>query len=539
MDEKVRVDPRISRFILPIGCTINMDGTALFVAVASFFIAQMNELHLTLGEIITVCRDFLVVGAQYEAHPERAALTFLQRYHDDGDEFLDRIVTGDETWISHFTPETKQQSMHWRHCGSPVRTKFKQTLSVQKVMCTVFWDRKGILLIDFLPRGIVLLHDNARPHTARRTAAVLTEFVWELFDHPPYSPDLAPSDFHVFLHLKKFLSSGERFGNDEELKTLASTAASFSSASVPSAALVLIFMVLSTIDAPVQDVSLLFAIDWFVDRIRTTNNMLGDCYAAAIVEHLSKEQLMAADAAVYERSVEDCSTASMRILSIKPKIQNKKIELSDLKKDIKAAIPFMALQDKMEESYTNSEIDKILTHSEVRNNSAAAIRIYTELFPAQQHLTPKTFVAVECRLRETSCFAPVMNNAGRPRSRRTTAAEEKHSVFCRPFNSDVASKVRRVSRDSTPEQSRGLSSLPAPDARAVPQCSVEPVSAHARSALLRDAGHEFEYHQEQMAAANGHFLPMQYDDSSEPLEPQSVVVEMQSSVLTNGAARKL
>ncbi|KAJ4452299.1 hypothetical protein ANN_03819 [Periplaneta americana] len=173
----------------------------------------------------------------------------IHRYHDDGDEFLDRIVTGDETWISHFTPETKQQSMHWRHSGSPVRTKFKQTLSVRKVMCTVFWDRKGILLIDFLPRGetvnadrycetvrklrraiqnkrrgmlsagVVLLHDNSRPHTARRTAAVLTEFGWELFDDPPYSPDLAPSDFHVFLHLKKFLSSGERFGNDEELKT--------------------------------------------------------------------------------------------------------------------------------------------------------------------------------------------------------------------------------------------------------------------------------------------------------------------------------
>ncbi|KAJ4452248.1 hypothetical protein ANN_03766 [Periplaneta americana] len=130
------------------------------------------------------------------------------------------------------------------------RTKFKQTLSVRKVICTVFWDRKGILLIDFLPRGktvnadrycetlrklrraiqnkrrgmltagVVLLRDNARPHTARRTAAVLTEFEWKLFDHPPYSPDLAPSDFHVFLHLKKFLSSGERFGNDEERRRL-------------------------------------------------------------------------------------------------------------------------------------------------------------------------------------------------------------------------------------------------------------------------------------------------------------------------------
>ncbi|KAJ4435424.1 hypothetical protein ANN_18039 [Periplaneta americana] len=210
-----------------------------------------------LHEIVTkhllfkkVCARWVPKNLAPEHKMQRlgAALTFLQRYHDDGDEFLDRIVTGDETWISHFTPETKQQSMHWRHSGSPVRTKFKQTLSVRKVMCTVFWDRKGILLIDFLPRGetvnadrycetlrklrrairnkrrgmltagVVLLHDNARPHTARRTAAVLTEFGWELFDHAPYSPDLAPSDFHVFLHLKKFLSSGECFGNDEELK---------------------------------------------------------------------------------------------------------------------------------------------------------------------------------------------------------------------------------------------------------------------------------------------------------------------------------
>jgi Na+/serine symporter len=54
MDEKVHVDPRISRFILPVGCNINMNGTAMFVAIASFFIAQMNELQLSVGEIITL-----------------------------------------------------------------------------------------------------------------------------------------------------------------------------------------------------------------------------------------------------------------------------------------------------------------------------------------------------------------------------------------------------------------------------------------------------------------------------------------------------
>lgn len=54
MDEKVHVDPRISRFILPIGCNINMDGTALFVAVATIFITQMNEMQLSVGEIVTL-----------------------------------------------------------------------------------------------------------------------------------------------------------------------------------------------------------------------------------------------------------------------------------------------------------------------------------------------------------------------------------------------------------------------------------------------------------------------------------------------------
>ena len=50
-----------------------------------------------------------------------------------------------------------------------------------------------------LSRGIVLLHDNARPHTARQTQALLREqFHWDIFEHPPYSPDLALSDFFLF-----------------------------------------------------------------------------------------------------------------------------------------------------------------------------------------------------------------------------------------------------------------------------------------------------------------------------------------------------
>jgi transposase len=45
-------------------------------------------------------------------------------------------------------------------------------------------------------------HDNAHAHTAAHILALLEHFNWELFDHPPYSPDLAPSGYHLFICLK-------------------------------------------------------------------------------------------------------------------------------------------------------------------------------------------------------------------------------------------------------------------------------------------------------------------------------------------------
>ena len=64
----------------------------------------------------------------------------------------------------------------------------------------------------------ILLHDNARVHTAKATMAKLHELKWQLLPHPPYSPDLAPSDFHLFGVLKDPLR-GRHFGNESELKS--------------------------------------------------------------------------------------------------------------------------------------------------------------------------------------------------------------------------------------------------------------------------------------------------------------------------------
>ena len=54
LETKNKVDPRICRFALPIGATINMDGTALYEAVAAIFIAQVNNMELSLGQICAV-----------------------------------------------------------------------------------------------------------------------------------------------------------------------------------------------------------------------------------------------------------------------------------------------------------------------------------------------------------------------------------------------------------------------------------------------------------------------------------------------------
>jgi hypothetical protein len=83
-----------------------------------------------------------------------SALTFLERYCKDGNEFLNHIVTEDETWVSCVNVETKEQFKQWMHTHSPNKPrKFKQTLSARKLMATVFWDRKGVLLVDFMLQG--------------------------------------------------------------------------------------------------------------------------------------------------------------------------------------------------------------------------------------------------------------------------------------------------------------------------------------------------------------------------------------------------
>ena len=160
---------------------------------------------------------------------------------------LSWIVTGDESWVHHYKPETKRASMQWKHPTSPAHKKFKVTPSAGKVMLTVFWVCRGVLLTEFqqrdhtvtsasyctiltklraairrkrpgvLTKGMLLLHENARPDSVNQTTATLRSCKWEVLQHPLYSPDLGPSDFHLFGPPKQHLS-GERFPDEDAVE---------------------------------------------------------------------------------------------------------------------------------------------------------------------------------------------------------------------------------------------------------------------------------------------------------------------------------
>ncbi|XP_043405088.1 excitatory amino acid transporter 2 isoform X2 [Chelonia mydas] len=73
--------------------------------------------------------------------------------------------------------------------------------------------------------------------------------------------------------------------------SLTATLASVGAASIPSAGLVTMLLILTAVGLPTQDISLLVAVDWLLDRMRTSVNVVGDSFGAGIVYHLSKAEL--------------------------------------------------------------------------------------------------------------------------------------------------------------------------------------------------------------------------------------------------------
>uniref|UniRef100_A0A0N5CCE7 HTH_48 domain-containing protein n=1 Tax=Strongyloides papillosus TaxID=174720 RepID=A0A0N5CCE7_STREA len=107
----------------------------------------------------------------------------------------------------------------------------KPKLTPKKVMVTVWWSAVRVIHYKFMEpgetinsesyfnrKGPILLHDNAKPHVSKMTLQKLCELGYEILPHPPYSPDLSPTDHHFFKHLNNFLTE-KVFRNDEDIKT--------------------------------------------------------------------------------------------------------------------------------------------------------------------------------------------------------------------------------------------------------------------------------------------------------------------------------
>jgi hypothetical protein len=77
----------------------------------------------------------------------------LERFNKNKTDFVHRFITMDETWIHHYTPESKQQSKQWTEARCSVPKKKRSVPSAGKVMASVFWDAEGISFIDYVEKG--------------------------------------------------------------------------------------------------------------------------------------------------------------------------------------------------------------------------------------------------------------------------------------------------------------------------------------------------------------------------------------------------
>lgn len=160
--------------------------------------------------------------------------------------FLHRIVTGDEKWIHYDNPKRKRS---WCKPGQPSTSTAKPNIHSSKVMLCIWWDQKGVIYYELLKPGetitgdryrqqlvklnralkdkrpdyakrhdkVIFQHDNARPHVAKPVKETLELLRWDVLPHPPYSPDIAPSDYYLFRSMQNHLSD-QHFNFFEDIK---------------------------------------------------------------------------------------------------------------------------------------------------------------------------------------------------------------------------------------------------------------------------------------------------------------------------------
>jgi hypothetical protein len=133
-----------------------------------------------------------------------------------GNQLLHSGTLVNETWVHYYESESKRQSTEWPYTSSPAKKKFKLAPTAGTLMLTLFWDMNGPILKHYqekeetvnsvrysttleeklkpairschrtlLPKGVLLLHDNARQLIAAGTVTTIQKLKFETINHPP------------------------------------------------------------------------------------------------------------------------------------------------------------------------------------------------------------------------------------------------------------------------------------------------------------------------------------------------------------------
>ncbi|UYV61439.1 SETMAR, partial [Cordylochernes scorpioides] len=168
----------------------------------------------------------------------------LKRQNRKG--FLHRIVTGDEKWIHYDNPKRRKS---WVKPGHASTSTAKPNIHGKKLMLCIWWDHLGVIYYELLQPNetitgeryqqqlmrlsralkikrplyakrhdkVIYQHFNARPHVAKVAEETLEALQWDVLPHPLYSPDIAPSDYHMFRSMTHGLAE-QHFTSYEEAK---------------------------------------------------------------------------------------------------------------------------------------------------------------------------------------------------------------------------------------------------------------------------------------------------------------------------------
>lgn len=227
---------------------LNQDNSATLSVMADKLNIHPANLYKRLDKMGIVRKKSVIVPYKLDLDKRLNRVVFCEHLiqYNNYYNFLNTLLTCDEKWI--FYCNDNGRKFYWLAKGTFPPTQSAQHIHMKKVLMTCWWDKKGIVFLDFLPnkttvnyvkykiyirsmlynlkfirpeyfiegKQLYLLDDNATPHRTPCVKELLEQLNIESIIHPSCSPDLAPSDFYLFRKLNNWLQ-GQAYSNNNEL----------------------------------------------------------------------------------------------------------------------------------------------------------------------------------------------------------------------------------------------------------------------------------------------------------------------------------